>query len=61
MQMSEKNEKIRLSVTMTKPYTVALDSLVEQGLYLTRGEAILEALRHFFKQKGIEPFNLESE
>ena len=59
--MPETNEKIRVSVTMTPPYTKALDSLVEDGLYLGRGEAILEALRHFLKRKGIEPFSLESE
>ena len=59
--MPEKNEKIRLSVTMTQPYVEALDSLVEKGLYLGRGEAILEALRNFFKTKGIESFSLEPE
>ena len=53
--MSNKN-KTRVSVTMTKPYVEALDSLVDDGLYLDRGDAILEALRNFFKQKGIEPF-----
>ena len=61
MPMTEKNEKIRLSVTMTKPYTKALDNLVEKGLYLSRGEAILELLRHFLKRKGIEPFSFEIE
>jgi len=53
--------KTRVSVTMTKPYVEALDGLVEKGLYFTRGEAVLEALRYFLKEKGIEPFCLEAE
>ena len=59
--MAEKAKKIRVSVTMTQPYIIALDNLVEEGLYLSRGEAILEALRHFLKRKGIEPFSLETD
>jgi len=45
---------------MTKPYLDALDRLVEEGIYLGKGEAILEALRIFFREQGIEPFYLES-
>jgi len=41
---------------MTKPYLDALDSLVEEGIYLGRGDAILEALRIFLREKGKEPF-----
>jgi len=41
---------------MTETYIGALDHLVEKGLYLNRGEAVLEALRNFFKGYGIEPF-----
>lgn len=59
--MSEKVKKIRVSVTMTMPYVEALDGLVEKGIYFTRGEAVLEALRIFLKEKGIEPFCLETE
>lgn len=54
--MSEKVKKIRVSVTMTMPYVEALDRLVEDGIYLGRGEAILEALRGLFRGYGIEPF-----
>ena len=54
--MAEKVEKIRVSVTMTKPYLDALDRLVEEGVYLARGDAILEALRVLFRDYGIEPF-----
>lgn len=54
--MAEKVEKIRVSVTMTKPYLDALDNLVEKGIYLGRGDAILEALRSLFRDYGIEPF-----
>ena len=46
--------KTRISVTMTQPYVDALDRLVEEGVYLRRGEAILEALRILFRQLGIE-------
>ncbi len=58
--MVDKPEKTRVSVTMTEAYTAALDVLVEKGLYLNRGEAVLEALRHFFRSYGIEPFAAKS-
>lgn len=58
--MSNKS-KTRVSVTMTKPYLDALDRLVEEGIYLGRGDAILDALRYFLKNQGIEPFCLEEE
>jgi metal-responsive CopG/Arc/MetJ family transcriptional regulator len=54
--LSEKVEKVRISVTMTKPYLDALDRLVEEGVYLGRGDAILDALRSFFRGYGVEPF-----
>jgi len=54
--LSEKVEKIRVSVTMTQPYLDALDRLVEEGVYLARGDAILEALRVLFRDYGLEPF-----
>ena len=54
--MSEKVEKIRVSVTMTRSYVEALDSLVEEGIYLGRGEAILEAVRGLLRGYGVEPF-----
>ncbi len=49
-----KKKKTRLSVTVTDPYVEAMDDLVERGIYLTRGEIVLEALRNFFKEKGVE-------
>jgi Arc/MetJ-type ribon-helix-helix transcriptional regulator len=49
--------KTRVSVTLTKPYLDALDRLVEEGIYLGRGEIILEALRKLLRQQGIEPFS----
>jgi len=54
--VSDKVEKTRLSVTMTGAYVEALDHLVGEGIYLSRGDAILEALRLLFKSYGIEPF-----
>jgi metal-responsive CopG/Arc/MetJ family transcriptional regulator len=35
-------EKTRVSVTMSGPYLDALDRLVEEGIYLSKGEAVLE-------------------
>ena len=49
-------EKKRVSVTMTQPYVDALDRLVEEGVYLSRGEAVLEGVRLLLRQRGIEPF-----
>lgn len=49
-------DKTRVSVTMTTTFIKALDSLVEDGFYLNRGEAILEALRIFLETKEIKPF-----
>ncbi len=46
----------KLDVTMTQAYIDALDRLVEEGLYLDRGEIILEALRGLLREQGIEPF-----
>ena len=54
-------KKTRVSVTMTQPYVDALDRLVEEGIYLCRGEAVLEALRLFLREKGIKPFCNETE
>jgi len=49
--------KLRISVTMTRTYVDALDSLVEQGLYMSRGDAILEAIRIFLRDRGVKPFD----
>ena len=57
----KKMKKTRVSVTMTQPYLEILDSLVEKGVYLNRGEAVLEALRLLFKQHGVESFNPDPE
>jgi len=46
---------------MTRTYIDALDHLVETGIYLGRGDAILEALRLFLKDYGVEPFYVENE
>jgi len=49
-------EKRRISVTMTRLYVEALDSLVSEGLYLNRGQIVLEGLRIIFRRHGLEPF-----
>jgi len=51
-----KAEKIRVSITLMKPYLEALDHLIEEGIYLSRGEIILEALRLHLRRLKIEPF-----
>lgn len=58
--MSEKVVKIRVSVTMTKPYLDALDHLVEKGVYLSRGDIILEAIRRLLRSYEIAPFSPKS-
>ena len=57
----EKAEKVRVSVTMTGTYVEALDHLVDEGLYLGRGEIVLEALRRLFVGYGLESFSLKLE
>jgi Arc/MetJ-type ribon-helix-helix transcriptional regulator len=49
-------EKKRISMTLTEPYLDALDRLVEEGVYVDRGEAVKDALRHLFRHYGVEPF-----
>jgi len=44
---------------MTSVYVDALSDLVEQGIYQSRGEVVLEALRTLFRQRGIEPFAMK--
>ena len=51
-------EKTRISVTLTRPYLDALDHLVAEGVYLSRGEAVLEGLRILFRRHGLDPFRL---
>lgn len=51
-----KKEKIRVSVTMTNAYVEGLNQLVEDGIYLNRGEFILEAIRKLLEEKGVKPF-----
>jgi len=59
--LQDRADKTRVSVTMTKAYVDALDHLVEEGLYLGRGDIILEALRLLFRRHGIEPFKVVEE
>ena len=58
--MSE-TDKICISVTVTQAYVEGLNKLVEDGVYLKRGEIILEALRLLFRRYGIEPFKVVEE
>ena len=52
------DNKSRVSVTLTRPYLDALDHLVEEGIYLSKGEVVLEGLRLIFRRHGLDPFRL---
>ncbi len=52
----EKAKRTRISVTFTKPYIDVLNRLVEEEIYLNRGDIVLEALRILLGRYGIEPF-----
>ena len=54
--MSEKKDRTRINTTLTKSYIDAMDYLIDEGLYLGRGEVILDALRLLFGFYGIAPF-----
>lgn len=41
---------------MTETHIEGLHKLVEAGLYLNRGEIVLEAIRRLLGLYGIEPF-----
>jgi len=56
-----KVKKTRVNVTLTKPYLDALDHLVEKGIYLSKGEVVLEGLRLIFRHHGLDPFKLLEE
>ncbi len=50
----DKKPTTRVSITLTDTYIEALNDLVERGIYLSRGEIVLEALRNFFKEHGVK-------
>jgi Arc/MetJ-type ribon-helix-helix transcriptional regulator len=50
------DDKKRFSLTLTRPYVKALNSLVEEGLYLDHQDAIRDAMRRLFRFHGIKPF-----
>jgi Arc/MetJ-type ribon-helix-helix transcriptional regulator len=54
--MGGSDKKTRISLTLTKPYLDALNHIVEEGVYLSQGEAVREGLRLIFRHYGIEPF-----
>lgn len=59
--MSGKISKRRISVTLTEPYLEVLDRLVEEGVYVSRGEVVKDALRRIFRHYGIKPFSPKGE
>lgn len=55
--MTDKSEKSRISVTVTKSYVDGLSRLVDEGVYLNRGDAILEGIRIILRIYKVEPFS----
>jgi len=55
MEGSDKT-KTRVSVTLTRPYLDAMNRLVEEGVYMSKGTIIVEALRSLLRRRWIEPF-----
>ncbi len=54
-----KTKKTRISITMTQPYLDAMQVLIDEGIYLTKGEFVLEALRDRLKDYDLALFNME--
>ncbi len=52
-------KKKEVELIVTAPYLRALDSLVEEGIYMNRQTAIRDALRRRFQFYKIEPFYTE--
>ncbi len=52
-------KKKEVELIVTGPYLRALDSLVEEGIYLKRQNAIRDALRLLFRHHEIAPFYTE--
>ena len=54
------SDKKRVNVTLNPPYIAALDTLIDLGMYNTRPEVILQALRIFLREEKVEPFFTEN-
>jgi len=54
--LSDKADRIRIGLTLTKIYVEALNYLVDEGIYMEHQEAIRGSLRRLFRHHGIEPF-----
>jgi len=54
-------ERERVSLTLTKPYTEALELLVKKGIYIERQPAVRAAIRLLMRRHGIPSFYLEAE
>ncbi len=50
------NDKKRISVTTTRAYWELMDQMVEEGIHLSPGAVVLEALRRLFRDYGYPPF-----
>lgn len=55
-KMSEKVDKTRVSLTLTRPYIQGLDTLVATGYFIDPQDAIREFIRDGFRKHGIDPF-----
>ena len=53
--------KIRVQLILTRSFIMALDALVEAGVYMERQTAMRDALRRLFVDYKIPPFYPEAE
>ena len=52
-KLSEENKKERITIRLTVRYMELLNSLIEQGVYNSRNEAIRDALRLLYEYHGL--------
>lgn len=58
--MTDKVDRIRINLTLTRVQVEALDSLVDRGLYMEQTAAIRAAIRLFLRDWRVPPFHPEA-
>ena len=53
-------KKTRISVTLTEAYLSPVDQFVEEGIYFTRGDAVMAGLRLLFRNHNLK-FKVEED
>jgi len=49
-----------LGIRLSKAYLVAIDILLEKGIYASKGEIVREGLRYIFEKNGLKLINLKN-